>query len=139
LAAGSDQACGFELRLVRLAGAGGFVFEQAAIDPLLEQVDLFVSELVALRRHLGLGGLHHHGDQFRPGVAGFGDLAAGAALHRGGESREVEAALGLVRVVAVQAGLFEERQDVVVKGDLVLGGKERRGEQGDDGDTDQRK
>jgi hypothetical protein len=84
--------------------------------------DLVGTELVAFRRHLRLGGLHDHRDELGTGVAGFRNLAAGAAFHRAGEGREVESALGLVGIVAVQAALLEEWQDVVVIGHLVGGG-----------------
>ena len=57
-----------------------------------------------------------------PGVAGFDDFAAGAAFEGGAEGREIEAAFGFVGVVAVEAGLFENREDVLVIGDLLLRG-----------------
>ena len=52
------------------------------------------------------------------GVAGLDHLAAAAAGDGAGVGGEVEAALLLVGVVAVEAGVAEDRQDVVLVGDL---------------------
>ena len=129
---------GLELRLLRFPRGRGFVFQQAALDPFHEKIDLRGGELVALGRHLRLGGLFDEVDEGRGNIAGFDDFPGGAAFHGTRKGGEIETAFGLVRVMAIQARLLEEGQDVVVVRDLLLRGKERRGEQGDDGDTEQR-
>ena len=55
------------------------------------------------------------------GVAGVDDFAGRAAGHGVGVGSEVESALGLVGVVAVEAAVFENGADVVLVGDLVVG------------------
>lgn len=57
--------------------------------------------------------------------AGFDDFAGGSALDRCRVVGKVEAALGFIGVVTVQAGLLEDRQDVVVIGGLLLGEEKR--------------
>ena len=68
----------------------------------------------------------------RGAVTGFGDLAARATLQDARVVREVEPALELVRVVAVEARLLEQGEDVVIVGDLVdrPGGEGEENEEG---------
>lgn len=124
---------GLEFGFRGFAGVGVFVFEEAAFDPFGEDGELVGVEFVAFWRHEGLGGLFDEGDEFGSWIAGFDDFSAGAAFHGAAEGGEVESALGFVRVVAVEAGLLEEREDVIIEGDLVLGqegwgeGKDEKG------------
>src|SRR6478672_8494851 len=88
---------------------------------MLEDLDFVARQLFALRRHLVLAGVLDGGNERACDVAGFHDFSAGAALEGSREGGQVEAAFGLVRVVAIQAGLLENGKNVVVVGSLLLG------------------
>ena len=90
------------------------VLEGALLDPELESGELGVGELVAARRHVRLVLVGRQSEEPRlVRVAGLDDGARTAALHRRGEGGEVEPALLLLGAVAADAGLLEDRQDVV--------------------------
>ena len=112
---------GLEFRLGRLARGRRFRFQQPATDPLDKRFNLFVGKLVALWRHLLFPALAHGSDQGGCSVAGLDDFPARPALEGGGKRREIQAAFCLVRVVTVQAGLLQNRENVVVIGGQLLG------------------
>ena len=111
--------------------AGGF--EKLAVDPLAHDGDFAVGKFVALRRHLRILRLHYAlEEQAAAAVAGPEHLAVFATLQRALVSREIEPGLFFVGVVAVQAGVAENGEDVVAVvgfvGRLGAGGKRERRE-----------
>ena len=105
-------------RRERLAPAG---LEQTAANPLLEDVDFLVGNLGLVRRHVGLlrmsdgaiefAGLriprHHHG-------------AGAASFHQATVGGQIEIALLLVGIVALAAIVLDDRQQMILIGDLFL-------------------
>jgi hypothetical protein len=110
------------LRAVHDDGLAAGVFEQAAGNPLLDEVEFLVRQLV-LGRHRRLGGVR--GDFVEDGavrVAAGDDKAGAAAFHHRAVGGEVHVGLGLVGTVALEALVLEEREDVLVVGDFLGGG-----------------
>ena len=121
------------LRLARTAGEGkvdlGLIgglghaalgLEQAAGDPLGKERQVLGVEGRAFRRHEGFFLLGAARPETAAGrIAGVDDRAAAAAVHQAGVAGQFEAALLLVRVMAREALVLEQRTDVVVVGQLL--------------------
>ncbi len=112
-------------------GFGSAVLEQAADDPRLEGGNLRIGEF-ALGRHVGFLGM---GDELIKKaviqIAASDDFAG----HQRVVGGQVEVGLHLVRIVALEAVVAEDGQDVVLVSDFVRG-ESRTGSNEADGEGD---
>ena len=90
------------------------IFERKASDPVFQQRKFTLAQLVALRWHLRLLRLSAHFIHQRSvSVSGFDDRTVFTAGERGCVSRQIEARLFFVGVVAVRADVAENGRDVL--------------------------
>ena len=121
LAIGHGHEAQVEGRFLLLFRCAGFCLEQAAGDPLGHKGDLSVGELVFFVRHerlLLMGDKLIKDAAIR--VAGLDRAAAAAALEHVRVARQVEAALGLVGVVAGIACALKKRANIILISDFLL-------------------
>ena len=110
-----------DLGLIGGLGHAALGLKQAAGDPLGEERQVLGVEGRAFRRHEGLFLLGAARPETATGrIAGVDDRAAAAAVHETGIARQFEATLLLVRIVAREALVLEERTDVVVVSQLLI-------------------
>ncbi len=103
-------------------GFAAGVFQCPLIDPLLDRVEVGWRQLVRLRRHVRLNLVREHAVEpaaFR--VARLHHRAGAAAFHELGVTAGVEPALDLLGIVAGQAFLAQQGEDVVLVGDFLGG------------------
>ena len=102
--------------------------KQAAGDPLGEERQVLGVEGRAFRRHEGLFLLGAARPETAAGrITGVDDRAAAAAVHETRVAGQFEATLLLVRVMAGEALVLEQRTDVVVVSQLLIFLRERSG------------
>ena len=121
LAIGHGHEAQVEGRFLLLFRCAGFCLEQAAGDPLGHKGDLGVGELVLFVRHerlLLMGDKLIKEAAIR--VAGLDRTAAAAALEHVRVARQVEAALGLVGVVAGVTCALKKRANMILIRDFLL-------------------
>ncbi len=104
--------------LLCLAAAG---FQQAAIDPHLDDVQLFLWQRILIGRHDRRVVVGHHLVQPTAfGIAVVNDFAAAATFHQGGKAIDRQTALGIVGVVALETVLAKNRLHMLGVIDLWL-------------------
>ncbi len=88
--------------------------QQSASDPLTNDLKLFFRKRILVRRHRRFFVVRHHLIQATArSIAGGNLFAATATFHQSTIGVDRQSTLGIVRVMALQAVLAKDRQDVI--------------------------